>query len=37
MNTGKMLFARLMDYLPWSTWRGVVPRLPWHTLVDGAT
>jgi len=26
MNTGKTLFAQLMDYLPWSTFRRIVTR-----------
>ena len=26
MNTGKTLFAQLMDYLPWSTFTRIVAR-----------
>ena len=26
MNTGKTLFAQLMDYLPWSTFTRIVTR-----------
>jgi hypothetical protein len=32
MNTGKTLFAQLMDYLPWSTFSRIVARYEGHGI-----
>ena len=31
MNTGKTLFAQLMDFLPWSTFDRIVARYAWQS------
>jgi hypothetical protein len=34
MNTGKTLFAQLMDFLPWTTFSRIVTRVKTRLVID---